>query len=760
MKKLYILLLFLLPYFVTAQNYGDSWDGYFSFFKIKDLDAGDNLLLTASENAIFSTDIQSFYQEEITTLDGLTGDEISAMQYIDGQKMILIGYKSGLLQLYDLDKKATRNFTDIVQKPTITPQERRINGFYIHENKAYIYTNYGVSAFSLTKLEFGDTYYIGDLGDKLAVNSLSVFDNYIFAATDGGGLRYANLDNSNIVDYNQWQQLENGSIQQVFNFQNNLFISANNNLKQWDGNTFLPAIDFGQEVRDLKIGEHYFSVTHKNEVKVYNSSLMMISNFSTNEFASDFNTAFTYNDFIYVGDENFGLIKANLSNTTQIEFLSPNGPLRNDIFSMDIAPEQVWVTYGDYDFYYNPYPLKKRGLSHFSEEHWTNLPYEDLPEFRNITSVKINPKDPDQVYFASFRDGLMEIRENEVVNFYNTSNSNLETTDTPNESATAIRLGPMDFDSNGDLWTASSLNADGLIKFTPGESYNSFKKYDLSDVISNPSSHFGTLATDNVGNVYMGAYKEGIIGFNAKTKKFAKIKGGKGSGNLPSNDVRALVVDANNQLWIGTAQGLRVLYSPSQMFDNPNTSVNNIVFLDDNDVPQELFANLFISSLAVDGNNNKWIGSTSGVYQVSSDGQKTLQHFTTDNSPLPSNSINSIKIDGTTGKVYIGTEKGLLAFRGTATTAQQNLKNVRAYPNPVRPRFEGMVTIDGLMKNANVKITDIEGNLVYEEFSQGGSIQWDTKAFGKYKVASGVYLVLITSEDQGETKVAKIMIIR
>src|SRR5699024_5029793 len=114
-------------------------------------------------------------------------------------------------------------------------------------------------------------------------------------------------------------------------------------------------------------------------------------------------------------------------------------------------------------------------------------------------------------------------------------------------------------------------------------SSNSFKKYDLSDVNSNTSNNvFGALVTDNVGNVYMGTYKEGIIGFNAQTRKFAKIKGGKGNGNLPSNDVRALAVDANNQLWIGTGQGLRVLYGPSQMFDNPNTSVNNIVFLDEN----------------------------------------------------------------------------------------------------------------------------------------------------------------------------------
>lgn len=762
MRKIYFLWILFLPWVIKAQDFSATWEGYFSFFKIKDLDAAGNLLFTASENAIFSTDLQSFHQEEITTLQGLSGDEISALRFIENQNLILIGYDSGLLQIYDRNKNKTRSFIDIVQKPTITPEERHINGFHLNGDKVYIFTNYGVSEFKLNKLEFGDTFYIGDFGDKLAVNDLTIFNNHIFTATQGGGLRFVDLANANLVDYNQWQQLESGNIQNVFTFQNQLFIIENNNLKRFENNSFFPVLSLGQEVRKVKSGEDFLSITQKNQVKVFNAQLQEVNNFTTVEFEADFNTALTYQGNIYIGDENFGLIKAGLNNFHAIEYFSPNGPLRNDIFNMDVAPNHLWVVYGDYSFYYNPYPLKERGISHLSEERWYNFPYEDLPENRNITSVRINPADPEQVFFASYHDGLMEFNDNELINFYTTYNSNLEPTESSAERPYAMRIGPMDFDPQGNLWFAAAFTSKALIKFKPGESANSFTKYNFSSVVpqSGTSSGFGTLVTDQAGNVYFGSYREGVIGFNAQTKKFAKIKGGKGSGNLPRNDVRALAIDHNNQLWIGTAQGLRVLYGPAQMFERPNISVNNIVFLDDDGVAQELFANLPITSLAIDGNNNKWVGSTSGVYQVSPDGQKTLNHFTTDNSPLPSNNINSVKIDGTTGKVYIGTQKGLVAFKGTATSAQRNLDKVRAFPNPVRPHYDGMVTIDGLMKNANVKITDIEGNLVYEEFSKGGSIQWDTRAFGKYKVASGVYMVLITSEDQAETKVAKIMIIR
>lgn len=762
MKKLFILFFILLFWNIQAQNQANSaWEGYFSFFKIKDIAAGDDLLITASENAVFITDIYSYEQEEITSLEGLSGDEISAITYIQDKDLILIGYDNGLIQTYDLDKKKTKTFIDIIQKPTITPEERTINDFYIYGDQVYISANYGISVLNINKAEFGDTFYIGDSGDKLAVNNLTIFEDYIYAATQGGGIRYSHISNANIVDYNQWQQLENGDIQYVFNFQNSLYSISNNNLKVFDGNSFSQLNNFQSEVKKVKTDDNYFTITFNNKVQVFNQQLNTVVDYSPNEFSPELNTAITFQESLYIGDDNFGLIETAINNNSSFEYLSPNGPLRNDIFSMDITQGELWVAYGEHDFYYNPYPLRKRGVSHLSENQWINIPYEDYPgDNRSITSVKINPSNPDQVYFASYHDALMEINNNEIVNFYTTENSNLDPTDSPAERPYAMRIGPMDFDREGNLWFAAGISAKGLIKFKPGDDANSFTKYDLTSVIPEPTSNqgFGSVATDNSGNVYMGAYKEGVIGFNAQTKKFAKIKGdGK---NMPSKDVRALAVDHNNQLWIGTAQGLRVLYSPSQMFDNPNTSVNNIVFLDDDGIAQELFANLFITDIAVDGNNNKWIGSTSGIYQVSSDGQKTNHHFTTENSPLPSNSINSIKIDGTTGKVYVATQKGLVAFRGSATSAQDNLDKVRAYPNPVRPRYDGMVTIDGLMKNTNVKITDIEGNLVYEEFSQGGSIEWDTRAFGKHKVASGVYLVLLTSDDQSETKVTKIMIIR
>src|SRR5690606_37184728 len=102
----------------------------------------------------------------------------------------------------------------------------------------------------------------------------------------------------------------------------------------------------------------------------------------------------------------------------------------------------------------------------------------------------------------------------------------------------------------------------------------------------------------------------------------------------------------------------------------------------------------------------------------------------------------------------------MVSYLGNSTAGEDDLNNVYVYPNPVRPEFAGDVTISGLMDKVNLKITDIEGNLVYETTSQGGTVTWDTKAFGNYKVASGVYMIFISSDDGTKTKVKKVMIIR
>ena len=270
---------------------------------------------------------------------------------------------------------------------------------------------------------------------------------------------------------------------------------------------------------------------------------------------------------------------------------------------------------------------------------------------------------------------------------------------------------------------------------------------------------FGGLLVDKNNTKWI-ASRRGVIGYNENGGVLKVISEGSDKGNLPSPDVRTIAIDNRNQLWIGTGKGLRVLSSIDRYNSEGQMNANAIIILEEN-VAQELLFQQFITDIVVDGANNKWIGTAnSGVFQFSADGQKTLQQFTIDNSPLPSNSINDIDINPLTGEVFFATPQGIVSYKGISTDGSGDLNNVIVYPNPVRPGYAGTVKITGLLDKANVKITDISGNLVHEVIAQGGTIEWDTTAFGKYKVASGVYMIFVAAEDGVETTVKKVMIVR
>jgi len=262
------------------------------------------------------------------------------------------------------------------------------------------------------------------------------------------------------------------------------------------------------------------------------------------------------------------------------------------------------------------------------------------------------------------------------------------------------------------------------------------------------------------GRIYIGTSNQGLAGYDPNTGSFARIFGEEEGANLPNDDVRALALDRNGTLWIGTRRGLRVLFSPSSIFTETGVATNSIIILQDG-IAQELLNDQFVTEIVVDGANNKWVSTVdSGVFLFSPSGQETLQHFTEDNSPLPSNNVQDIALDPETGTVYFATTQGLVSFNGSNTGPAEDLEEVVVYPNPVRPSFSGEVTIEGLTARTNVKITDLTGNLVHEENTIGGSITWDTRAFGRHRVASGVYLILITGPDALETQISKLMIIR
>ncbi len=758
------VLFFLLIFFIQ-NSFAQSkllWQGYFSYTEIKDVSASATAVFAASENALFSKNVITNVIKTTNTIDGLSGQTISSIYHSAAFNKTVVGYDNGLIIVINETDGSLLKVVDIINKQ-LQPSIKKINHFMEFDGIVYVSCDFGIVQFNLAGLQFGDTYFIGDNGAEIIVNQTAVYNGFIYAATNSG-VRRAAVTNKNLIDYRQWETIATGNWSSVIPFGADLYaINGAGNVHKFDSvsNTFVGFIVLAQPSFDARSTDNYLIITTGNSVYIYNNQMALVRQINTNQITDSnplFSCATIIGDSIFIGTKENGLIVAALSSAGIFDNITPIGPSRNNIFSLQATATSLWAVYGDYTADYNPYPLDSYGISKFDANGWLNIPYEDVLGAQSLTRILVNPNNENEVYASSFFSGLLKLENNIPKILYNQTNSGLESLTFLGPTYIDIRVNGTAFDKSGNLWVTNSRVKNGLkVLKTSGQ----WQSYAMDGILESPNdNNFGTIAIDKNGTKWLSTNSDGVVGFNESTNKFKKITAGSDTGNLPSSNVRTVAIDTRNQLWIGTTKGLRVLPNIGNFQTEDQMKANPIIILEDN-LAQELLFEQFITDIAVDGANNKWIGTAdSGLFLVSPNGQETKYHFTINNSPLPSNVINDVAINSLTGEVFIATSKGLVSFKGTATTANDDLSKVYVYPNPVRPEYTGTVKIAGLLDKANIKITDIEGNLVYETTSEGGTIEWDTTAFGKYKVASGVYMIFISAQDGVETKVKKVMIIR
>ena len=245
---------------------------------------------------------------------------------------------------------------------------------------------------------------------------------------------------------------------------------------------------------------------------------------------------------------------------------------------------------------------------------------------------------------------------------------------------------------------------------------------------------------------------------NPNDDKSIKLNSAVGNGNIPGNIVFAMAEDKKGEIWIGTEKGVAVFYSPENIFTGSNFDAQRILVQQGSYV-QYLLENETATAIAIDGDNRKWIGTDrGGVFLFSEDGTQEIYHFTAENSPLLSNRITGIAINND-GEVFFGTDNGVISFRSTATPGGDTNENVFAFPNPVKSEYDGYIAIKGLVNQAQVRITDISGTLIYSTRAEGGQAIWNGRNFDGRKAQTGVYLVFASNEDGKEKVVTKILII-
>ena len=764
----------------TNSSAYSGWETYFSYNSTTSIAEGVNEIYFASYNSIFSYNIFNSQIEKFDTLNELSGDEISAFYHSENNNIIAIGYSSGFLQIINLNLNSIINIYDILNKPTIPADRKKINHFYQNEDDLLISTGYGISVYDINAFEFGDTYYIGDFASMLNISSTIVDENYIYASSPDLGIFRANLE-SNLIDFNSWQAIYTGNIYELLINENNILFYDDFNLMSIKNEEIITLSTLQNEIKNVSINDSKIIIISEDNCIIYNNDLSQILNlFESETYMTIFNDGIIKNNKTYIATDEKGVLVIENSNNS-FSFLKPDGPLENNIFSVETLNNHTWVSFGSYSEYFNPYPLKYSGVSSYDEnlESWFNITKDSIPnQAVNLNNISINPFDNNNVFISSFHGGLIEMDNFNFTELYDNNNSGLETLLTSDSEYESIRISDIEFDENGDLWVLNSRVDNPLKSFSLDN--NSWNSYDFTEIINDGFQDelgFNDIEIDNYGNKWIASLRSGLIGFNNDSGNIRLRKVfSQDQSDMPSSYVKSIAVDNNNHLWIGTVQGLRVLYNTSNFFDASIVTMQKIVILEDG-IPRELLEQQYITDIEVDGANNKWVGTIgSGVFYFSPNGQQTIYHFTKENSPLPSNNINDISVNSVNGKVYFATDRGLVSFNTGSSSSSENFSNAFVYPNPVRPEFNTQldkIKIKGLTENVNIKITDIAGNLVAEAQSNinsryrnfnleidGGTAFWNGKNLRNQNVASGVYILMLSDLESYETKILKLMIIR
>ena len=787
--RLFFIFCFTVSLLYTQQNKlsietnssaYSGWETYFSYNSIPSIAEGVNEIYFASYNSIFSYNIFNSQIEKFDTLNELSGDEISAFYHSENNNLIAIGYSSGFLQIINLNSNSIINIYDILNKPTIPADRKKINHFYQNEDDLLISTGYGISVYDINAFEFGDTYYIGDFASMLNISSTIVDENYIYASSPDLGIFRANLE-SNLIDFNSWQAIYTGNIYELLINENNILFYDDFNLMSIKNEEIITLSTLQNEIKNVSINDSKIIIISEDNCIIYNNDLSQILNlFESETYMTIFNDGIIKNNKTYIATDEKGVLVIENSNNS-FSFLKPDGPLENNIFSVETLNNHTWVSFGSYSEYFNPYPLKYSGVSSYDEnlESWFNITKDSIPnQAVNLNNISINPFDNNNVFISSFHGGLIEMDNFNFTELYDNNNSGLETLLTSDSEYESIRISDIEFDENGDLWVLNSRVDNPLKSFSLDN--NSWNSYDFTEIINDGFQDelgFNDIEIDDYGNKWIASLRSGLIGFNNDSGNIRLRKVfSQDQSDMPSSYVKSIAVDNNNHLWIGTVQGLRVLYNTSNFFDASVVTTQKIVILEDG-IPRELLEQQYITDIEVDGANNKWVGTIgSGVFYFSPNGQQTIYHFTKENSPLPSNNINDISVNSVNGKVYFATDRGLVSFNTGSSSSSENFSNAFVYPNPVRPEFNTQldkIKIKGLTENVNIKITDIAGNLVAEAQSNinsryrnfnleidGGTAFWNGKNLRNQNVASGVYILMLSDLESYETKILKLMIIR
>jgi streptogramin lyase len=749
LQNVCLAFLFILNAF-TAQAQQvpvGQWQTHFSYNSAISVEKVRDKIFAGRSN-LYSYSLTKHDYAIYSKVNGLSDVNIQFIRYDASSDNLLIVYDNGNI---DLMKQ-----NDFVNMPDIKnlniTGSKRINSVYFKNKLMYLCTDFGIIVLNPEKREVKESYVLQQASKMLKIKALTSFNGNFYAATDNG-VYMADENNPALQNFANWTAISTSAVDYIFTHQGTLFCASSNTVFTLSGTTLNPVYSALAPIQQIRQGITDLYVCERDDNRRAIMTLNQDGLVSDSVFNINPNDVVeTDPNELWEADEWEGLIK--LSARKDKSLFNPNGVFSRSFYKLSVFNDDIYVAAGAELGYISAF--NSGGISKFSNGNWSwynrYVGTPGMDTVIDIVDVAVDKRNKN-IYAASYGGGLLEIHPDNTTTTY--KENGFIQSQIGNPGANIIFN--LAFDDQNNLWMSNYSAPNQLVVKKADGSWQKFSfPYNVSEksagqIVIDDADQKWMIAPRGIG-VYVLNDNKTID--NKNDDEIRLLSTGAGNGNLPNNNVNTIAKDRNGKIWIGTSDGIGIINCPESI-----TSANGcdaelkIVKYDLN--AGLLFQRESVNAIAVDGANNKWIGTNNGVWLISDDAEKIIHRYTKDNSPMPSNDVRSIVIQPNSGEVFIATNEGLVSYRSEAIEPKEDNSTMTIFPNPVPSSYEGMIAIKNLVENADVRITDVAGQLVYRMKAQGGQAVWNGKNYLGVRPRTGVYYVFVSNTDGSATKVGK-----
>ncbi len=684
--------------------------------------------------------------------EGLSEALPTTIAYSVDEQVMALAYESGLIDLIYADS-VIYTAQEIARKRTAGAKS--IHRLEFAGRYLYIASSLGLIKYDVRQRRVVESYrYVGPNGAEIEAYSAVEIGDTLFVATNHGILKAA-LDAPNLLDFQHWEVVSPKVVHQLFHFRGDLVTYHQATLWRRRNGAWEVAVPPDSVDGGAYLGGHVTGpwLALGNEKAV----LLIDSNWRIQRFGGAANDALydTSRAILWLGSY-YGLVSYHF-NLQQWFYARPESPVARTAYRMLGIDSTLYLAAGgqaNWTPTYNP-----SGIAWFRHGRWTNLTasdiYQHLPDandYKDAMALAMRRSDG-SLFVGSFTQGLLQLQGGKPVRLFTARTAPLDSAPDGRTPIVALLT-----DAHDNLWMINYYSAYPIRVLTRSGRWVRLYVPDhphIGDFVIDSAGHFwGTLPTE--GGILL--YSTNGTLDNPADDRYVRLSTQEGKGNLPSLGVHALTIDRDGVLWIGTDDGVAVLDFPEYAFEGAgNYDVRRIL------LPEEqayLLQGITVSTIAVDAGNNKWIGTDEGLFYVSEDGRRIYYHFTAENSPLPSNTILHVAVVPYTGEVFISTDQGICSFQGLAVETPEPPTTIRIFPNPVMPDYDGPIMIENVPTNARIRVVDAAGNLVYADRAVGNRAIWDGADLEGRKIAPGVYYIMALPTERARTFLGKVLILR